>query len=101
MITGYSWDFGDGVSSNTANPSHAYNDAGVFTATLTVTDDFGDTGTDAVTINVSQPTSSIVFSANGYREKGVKKVVFDRSGYKYHGVIKALADAARKNGLEF
>lgn len=75
MITGYSWDFGDGVSSNTANPSHTYNDAGIFTATLTVTDDFGDTGTATVEINVSQPpTASIVFSANGYKEKGVKKV---------------------------
>jgi PKD repeat protein len=75
MITGYSWNFGDGVSSNTANPSHTYNDAGIFTATLTVTDDFGDTGTATVEINVSQPpTASIVFSANGYKEKGVKKV---------------------------
>lgn len=35
------------------------------------------------------------------KEKNITSVVFDRNGYKYHGVVKAIADAARKAGLEF
>lgn len=32
---------------------------------------------------------------------GIAQVIFDTSGLKYHGRVKALADSARKAGLEF
>src|SRR2546428_12189424 len=35
------------------------------------------------------------------RERGITTVVFDRAGYQYHGRVKAVADGARKGGLEF
>lgn len=31
---------------------------------------------------------------------GIKSVAFDRSGFKYHGRIQAIADSARKFGLQ-
>ena len=34
-------------------------------------------------------------------EQKLKSVVFDRNGYKYHGIVKAIADGARKAGIDF
>ena len=33
-------------------------------------------------------------------EKDIKAVVFDRNGYLYHGLVKAMADGARKAGVQ-
>jgi large subunit ribosomal protein L18 len=34
-------------------------------------------------------------------EQNIKTVVFDRNGYLYHGVVKAIAEGARKAGIQF
>ncbi|HUL73140.1 MAG TPA: 50S ribosomal protein L18 [Vicinamibacterales bacterium] len=39
--------------------------------------------------------------AQRLKDKGITRVVFDRGGNLYHGRIRAVADAARKAGLEF
>lgn len=35
------------------------------------------------------------------KKKGVTTISFDRGGYLYHGRVKALAEAIRKNGIQF
>ncbi len=54
-IVSYSWDFGDGESSELANPDHIYLLAETYSVMLTVTDDDGATGNDSTTVTVSEP----------------------------------------------
>jgi len=60
-IVSYLWSFGDGTSVNQANPSYTYNNAGNYTATLTVTDNGGATRSSSVTINVQQAQNTVIF----------------------------------------
>ena len=56
-VVSYAWTFGDGASSTSQNLTHTYNSPGTYTATLTVTDDDGATGSDSVAITVTDPTT--------------------------------------------
>lgn len=62
-ITGFSWDFGNGSTSNSANPVYTYTVPGTYTATLVVTDNAGlSSAADTVTVVVQN--NSYVYVAN-------------------------------------
>lgn len=52
-----------------------------------------------LTVDGAQKLGTLI--AEKAKKAKISSIVFDRSGYKYHGRVKALADAARKAGLEF
>ena len=55
VITSYYWDFGDGNSSTKVNPSHVYESSGIYTVTLTVSDNDLAKITDTVSLEVVLP----------------------------------------------
>lgn len=57
----YSWTFGDGSTSHTANPSHTYSSAGTYTAQVIVTDSASQTQTRSasITITVNPPPNPV------------------------------------------
>ncbi len=82
-IVSYAWDFGDGGVDNGPTPTHSYSVDGVFTVTLTVTDNDGQTGTDlaTATINPAGGNNPPLARANGpYAGTEGAPVQFSSSG---------------------
>ncbi len=52
-IVSYDWNFGDGNIGTGISPNHTYNSIGTFTATLIVTDDYGQTAFSEQTITAN------------------------------------------------
>jgi PKD repeat protein len=94
-ILTYNWDFGDGTSSNAANPSHTYQSAGSYIAKLTVSDGVNNSTSSPINITVSavgvnQPPSAqatasvtngiaplnVVFSSNGSSDPEGKTITY-------------------------
>ncbi|TPQ21584.1 PQQ-dependent sugar dehydrogenase, partial [Streptomyces sporangiiformans] len=61
----YSWDFGDGGKSTSANPTYTYKKNGTYTATLTVKDSSGRTGSASVRIVVGNTAPKVTLELPG------------------------------------
>ncbi|MBI5510006.1 MAG: 50S ribosomal protein L18 [Deltaproteobacteria bacterium] len=73
-------------------------DGKTLAAASTLTKAIKATLTGKKTLRAEQVGAAI---ATRCKELSIDKVVFDRAGYRYHGRIKAIAEAARKAGLQF
>ncbi|GEM_PF-3324345 len=61
-VDAWSWNFGDGATSQLTNPTHTYNTAGMYTVTLTVSGSLGsDTEEKVNYISVTEPTSPTAY----------------------------------------
>jgi PKD repeat protein len=58
-IDSYAWDFGDNNTSTLANPVHAYDTGGIYTVTLTVTDNDNATDTTTKQVTVTAPPTQL------------------------------------------
>lgn len=57
----YSWNFGDGQTANTKNPSHTYSQIGTYTVTLRVTNAYGDFMTAETPVTLTLLSNNVTF----------------------------------------
>ncbi len=79
-IVNYTWSFGDNTTGYGRNVTHRYADNGVYTVTLTVTDDDGATDTMSISLPVGNMPPSPVIDVLPAEPTTADLVVFNGSG---------------------
>ena len=88
----FSWNFGDGSTSTSQNPTHSYQQFGVYNATLTVSDGKGATATRTIQVNV--------LSTERDPDARFRILVFSETAAFRHSSIDEGVTAIRKLGAE-
>lgn len=94
----WNWDFGDGQSSNQANPSHTYASAGEYNVRLTVEDSSGDSDTISRKISVNdqycppQSTSFTLAQINSIVIDGQAPINYNQGQHDYSQTVITLSD---------
>ncbi|HLX65111.1 MAG TPA: PKD domain-containing protein [Planctomycetota bacterium] len=73
----FAWDFGDGATDTTQSPTHTYMSAGIYTATVAVTDVTNQTISGSVTVTVNAPLIGVGLDSNG---NGISDDIDDLAG---------------------
>ena len=84
--TGWQWNFGDGSASTAKNPSHIYDSAGIYTVSLTATNQCGSDDSvmvDLINVSCELTTNFISNIISGFAPLQV--IFFDSSDPRYSG----------------
>jgi PKD repeat protein len=92
-VASYNWDFGDGTTAEGVSVSHAYLNSGTFTATLTVIDNQGGTGTDTATVIVKDVSNAITSLTDMVSTYNLKQGITNSLDSKIQNIIAAFSAA--------
>ncbi len=93
-ITGWTWNFGDGSTSNLQNPEHAWEKPGTYEVACTIVTNIGCTETRVVRFNVPAPALPVCPGA-------VNLLLFDPSASQNGCDGKAVVTLLDENGAEY